>query len=1604
MKTNRTHVCLSFFIILFSFFANSSFGQLKAKFTSNIQSGCSPLIVVFEDQSTGNPANWKWNLGNGATSTQQNPVTTYFNPGVYTVKLTVQNGSGTDTISETGYITVYANPQAIFNASPLQGCFPLKVDFSNGSKAGSGTIADYLWDYGDGNISTDIKSDHIYTSAGTFDVTLKVTNSFGCTNALTKSDFVHINDGVNADFSLVSLNVCQKPATAIFKNNSEGSDAVNYTWDFGDGSTVTTKDAAHNYTASGTYNVVLTAETPGGCSDTASMRVTVAIPTSSFNNTLATCSNQSIVFTNSSVPTPVSSMWYFGDGTSSNELNPEKTYSKTGTYTVKLVNVFSANCSDSITKTITIASGPAPSFKADDTSTCAIPFTVNFLNTSTGNAIKYIWNFGDGDTSHEINPPHIYTKNGSYTVTLTAINGNGCQSVFKKNNYINIQPIRVTRLTNLPDSGCIPFTVNPSVVLNTITPVKTYSWDFGDGGTATGANPVHTYIKEGIYTVKVTIETEEGCKDDYVLKNAVFAGHKPKADFIGQFDTTCTNQGVFFTNASTNGPITFLQWNGTEIRDSASGQVYYFDPKDTGYRSLTLVAFNYGCADTITKNHAIYALPPMARMEAKLNCTNKSLVNFIDTSIIDIEHTWNFGDGKTDTAKNPAHLYAAPGTYTISLYTQNKTCKDTVTKTIHVINEQGTMSLASNIYCRGNSMTADIAGINLDNIKNTKWNFGDGTVVTVNGTTKATHTYVLTGKFRITATMTDLNNCQYFYTSPDSITVYGPLANFFSQQPVICQGNSVIFNDLSKNDGIHDIVKWTWDYGDYINREYYSPQTFSHTYADTGYFTPRLIATDSYGCSDTTRKVNYVYISHPFARFIISDSIVCPGSHVFFQNISAGDNLQYTWHFGDGAQSTFPEPSHNYKNSGIYVPSLTVSDIYGCTDSLASSSLKVANPNAKFSMSDSFSTCPPLQVNFTNKSGNYHSFSWNFGDGSTSVVPSPEHIYTYPGTYPVKLTLKGFGECADTLVKNIVIKGPTGKLMYKAKPSCSPASVDFSATASHTQSYTWDFSDGNVEITQKNQTHHTYDTGFFVPKLILMDSLGCKVSIVGTDTVKIYNVTANATVSANEGCDSALIKFTDVSQSKDLITHHFWYFGDKDSADASQVSHYYTATGNYKAKLIAVTKLGCTDTFDIASPIVVHPSPSINITGDTIACAFARVNFKGKNSITDTSGLQWSWNFKNGSSASGQTVSTNYNTGGSYMVSLIAISNAGCADTALQKIKINSPPPVQATADTSVCQGSIYQLNASGALNYTWQGIGLSCINCQSPNVIVDSFTTYVVTGKDAIGCKASDSVSLKVIAPTPITVSGNDTLCIGEKAQFFASGAATYQWYPSQYLDNPKSSTPVFTATTDTAITYQVVGFAQKNCFSDTGFVYVKTFPVPKMNFQSDEITLSVGSSVRLLSNSSSDITQWQWTPSTGLDNAASASPVASPKQTVTYTCIASNGGGCVARDEVTVRVICKNTNVFIPNTFSPNGDGMNDLFYPRGTGLFTVKTCRIFNRWGQLVFERYNVLPNTATDGWNGTYNGKYMQSDVYVYMMEILCENGNVIPIKGNVTLLR
>jgi gliding motility-associated-like protein len=185
---------------------------------------------------------------------------------------------------------------------------------------------------------------------------------------------------------------------------------------------------------------------------------------------------------------------------------------------------------------------------------------------------------------------------------------------------------------------------------------------------------------------------------------------------------------------------------------------------------------------------------------------------------------------------------------------------------------------------------------------------------------------------------------------------------------------------------------------------------------------------------------------------------------------------------------------------------------------------------------------------------------------------------------------------------------------------------------------------------------------------------------------------------------------------------------------------------------------------------------------------------------------------------------------------------------------------------------------------------------------------------------------------------------------------------------------------------------------------VFVTVFPVPQFNIVEDRITGLTGSLVTIATTSSADITRWHWTPPVGLSCSNCPQPIVTIGTSITYTATVSNPGLCKTSDRVTIVPVCNQDNVYIPNTFSPNGDGQNDVFYPRGKGVSLVKSMRIFSRWGELLFEQKDFALNDPGAGWNGTYKGAVSGPDVYVYMIDVLCDNNILFNMKGNLTLLK
>jgi gliding motility-associated-like protein len=329
-------------------------------------------------------------------------------------------------------------------------------------------------------------------------------------------------------------------------------------------------------------------------------------------------------------------------------------------------------------------------------------------------------------------------------------------------------------------------------------------------------------------------------------------------------------------------------------------------------------------------------------------------------------------------------------------------------------------------------------------------------------------------------------------------------------------------------------------------------------------------------------------------------------------------------------------------------------------------------------------------------------------------------------------------------------------------------------------------------------------------------------------------------------------------------------------------------------------------------------------------------------------------------------------------------------------------PEVSAGADAEICLGTGSSLQASGAVTYVWNQMpGLSCYTCDNPIATPDSATVYQVTGTNIHGCTDVDSINILVIKPVQLLNSGPDTVCLGKSTNLVVAGAFAYQWSPSAGLSSTNIPNPI--ATPQSTTVYTVVGTDHKNCFTDTAYIPVKVYPVPTVDAGPDK-TINVGQMTDLVPVISPDVTTVTWSPTGSIFRNHYPAITVKPRETTEYQVVVTNDGGCRSRDNIVIHVICNGANVFIPNTFSPNGDGMNDVFYPRGTGLFSIKSARVYNRWGEIVYERNNFQSNDVNAGWDGTYKGVKLNPDVYVYTIDILCDNNTVLPFKGNIALIK
>jgi gliding motility-associated-like protein len=1511
-----------------------AFAQLNADFTASKTADCPPFAVTLNSTSTGSPTSYTWQIGTWSTTTTTPSVSyTIGAPGNYTVRLTISNGSSTDVETKTNYITVYPKPSVNFNATtPTTGCSPLTVTFQDASTLNAPSTGSYSWFWG--STGSGANPTATFTNPGPQDVTLTVTNSYGCSALLTKTAFINVRARPVPSFSASPVDFCSSPCSTTFTGSATGNGPFTYSWAYGDGGTPGTGNTStHTYTAPpNTWSPKLIVTDANGCKDslTRPNYINIHYPTAGITSPASVCQKSVIGFTGTFTPAGGSIFWDFGDGFgTSPAASPTYKYNSAGTFTVTVTYNY-RGCVTTASKVITVNPKPIADFTVNPDTLCPAPVSVQLV--PNGSYATYYWNNGAAPplTSTSPSPTFTYYSNGYFSPMMAVSTAAGCTDTIYKTSAVKIHDIYTVitpykggdKIDRAKIEGCKPLTIFFSDTTYTNIPgnipryypykIQSYDWDWGDNTThGTLQHMSHTFVDTGVFKVILTVTTTKGC----VAKDTVEVrvGQPPVPDFTASPLHICIRGYVQFTNLTT-GPVDSWKWKfGEGSESTAKDPRHQYNWPDT--MNVTLIATHKGCIASITKPKYIIVDSPKALFNTERFCDSPLKVRFHNTSFGHTSYKWFFGDpgNSTSTTDNdPYFRYPTAGTYNVTLvtYSTRTGCSDTTVYPLELSSRSMTLSANDTAVCNGDSVTFTST---LTGRQPLAYEFylDNAYIGTTNGSIK--WPIGGAGFHKVKVIAIDLYGCSDSIVKYNWIFVSIPTASFSASPTRGCIPFTVNFSDNSTVTSGANIINRMWNYG--IGGS--TPVTgtsSSYYYTTRGTYDIKLVITDNVGCKDSMIRTQHIIAQKPVASFTVKDT-ACLNETLAFNNISKGV-VASAWSFGNGGTSSQYSPNYSYSTLGSFNVTLVVTDTFGCKDTvIKNNAVTTSKPFPSFTMSDSVAVCPPLLVKFTSTSTNTAQYYWRLGMGNTSTSATPSEFYTTRNKYRVTLVATDAHGCTDSAIGFVRILGYDGAFDYTPLNGCKPLDVSFNAIVSNVAKLAWDFDDGIVTNTTSSSITHRYDRpGAYVPRVIFEDANGCKSLSSGIDTIKV-----------------------------DAVEPGF--------------------KGDAPCQYNNVTLI------------------------DTSKTYFSSINY-------------WKWTFDDGSTSTMKAPTHFYGPPGQYPVKLVVRNAQGCIDSITKNLTIHPLPVINAGLDTTICLNDTAQLNASGGISYIWNTTPyLSCLDCPDPKASPKEYFSFVVKGTDVNNCSNTDTVVVKIKTKVVATVSPDKELCLRDTTRLFVNGGKTYVWTPSKGLDDATSRTPV--ASPDVTTKYKVITY-EGRCIPDTDFVNIKIHPLPDVT-ATGAATIIAGNST-ILNATGNLINRFKWTPAESLNCADCPDPTAAPKKTTEYTITVYTDFGCTDSDKVTVKVLCDESQLFIPNTFTPNGDGQNDVFYPRGTGLDKVRSFRVYNRWGEVVFERTGMPLNDAAYAWDGTYKGATLPPDVFVYVVEALCESGETMIIKGDVTLIR
>jgi PKD repeat protein len=963
---------------------------------SSASSPCPPYVTNFTDSSL-NAVSWYWEFDDGTTSTAQNPSHVFANPGYHSAALTITTADGCSysTMQRNGiYFTPFG---ANFYGVPLDTVFPMPVQFY----ANSIGATTWLWNFGDTGTSNLENPLHTFQLHSLYNVTLTISNG-NCTLTYTPPPF----DFGNPDTSQISqgngyLPLVQDgcaPLSITFTRKIVGS--VSWLWEFGDGDTSHQEFPSHLYSIPGYYSVTLTTRDSSGNSNVLQMDSIVHAygPIAGFTeSTTLGCANTQIAITDTS-SYATKWFWDMGDGTTDTIRNPFHAYPATlSNYVITETVSDSGGCSASVSKSI--FSNPTSPLLASETEVCGLD-TIYFY-TSIQNCTSYFWDFGDGNTSTQVNPQHLYLAEGTYNVSLTVTDRIGCIHTYLVSPSITVNLPTADFTTTGVRKGCDQLDIH---FVNNSQNADSYLWNFGDGSTSTQSNPVHNYLQAGTYSVSLTVY-RGSCivtksEPDYIRVDTAYAY------FTYSTNQVCIPIHATFQDLSLN-PVSWKWYFGDGDSSTVQNPVHDYPVRPCCFPSIIMTDIN-GCTDT-------FMVPRFQVFRADFStssdsgCTPSTIHFRNNSSPMADSWYWDFGDGSTSTLQNPAHTYTQPGEYDIMLVIRSVSisCPDTLFLPAKIKIRQPHADFISTDIPNCAPSIVNFTNSSMDGT-NYLWDFGDGGTST---NRNATHIYNSPGIFDVSLVITNGLGCADSITKQHYIKVLGPITNFSVSSTQGCPPLQVVFTDHSIN-----AVTYSWNFGDGYSD--YNQNT-THTFLDSGTFTASLVTKDTSGCISFFELPQPITIlPKPDAGFTVSAPGGCIPFTEHFTNTSTGFQSIY-WNFMDGNTSAANNPSHQYTTAGHYDVQLIAYNHYGCADTaqLPQPVNAVPFPHPSFYTNDTLG-CAPLYVAFHNQSVNLEGpqYVWDFGNGTTSTDANPIYVYPYPGSFDVKLTVTNMYGCSDSLL------------------------------------------------------------------------------------------------------------------------------------------------------------------------------------------------------------------------------------------------------------------------------------------------------------------------------------------------------------------------------------------------------------------------------------------------------------------------------------------------------------------------------------------------------------------------------------------------------------